>query len=227
MRLLVVEDDPGFARALVRRLRGEGHMTELAMTRDDAIAALGVGSYDAIILDLLLANGDGFAVLDRLRGGGRSTPVIALTAKNGVEGCVTGLDRGADDHLVKPFQFEELFARVRALVRRSISPGSTSILRVGDLEIDTARKRVVRAGRVIALSVREFAILECLALRKDRVVTRETLLDHVYENDALPESNVLEVYIGTLRRKIDRGHATKLIHTQRGVGYLLAWPRRE
>jgi DNA-binding response OmpR family regulator len=211
---------------LARGLRDEGHVVELAARGDDALARLlcvpGETDFDAIVLDLMLPDVDGLTILDRVRRSGRSTPVLVLTAKGEVEDRVTGLDRGADDYLVKPFQFDELLARLRALVRRAKRVGETSVLQVADLAIDTGAKVAIRGGREIALSMREYAILECLALRKGRVVSRETLLECVYDGDEMPGSNVLEVYIGVLRRKIDRDHETKLIHTRRGLGYLLS-----
>jgi two-component system, OmpR family, copper resistance phosphate regulon response regulator CusR len=226
MRILLVEDNPKLGPMLARGLRDEGHVVELAVRGDDALAHLlcvpGVADFDAIVLDLMLPDVDGLTILDRVRRSGRSTPVLVLTAKGEVEDRVTGLDRGADDYLVKPFQFDELLARLRALVRRAKRVGETSVLQVADLAIDTGAKVAIRGGREIALSMREYAILECLALRKGRVVSRETLLECVYEGDEMPGSNVLEVYIGALRRKIDRDHETKLIHTRRGLGYLLS-----
>jgi two-component system copper resistance phosphate regulon response regulator CusR len=222
MRLLVVEDNPKLGPMLVRGLKEEGHVADLAATGSDALDAVTVASYDAIVLDLMLPDLDGLAVLERLRRGGDDTPVLVLTAKDEIDDRVGGLVKGADDYLVKPFQFDELLARLRALVRRARGAGSTSVLRIADLEIDTTQKSATRAGRGIVLSAREYAILECLALRKGRVVSRETLLDTVYDGDELPESNVVEVYIGTLRRKIDRDHEVKLIHTRRGMGYVLS-----
>jgi DNA-binding response OmpR family regulator len=226
MRILLVEDNPKLGPMLARGLRDEGHVVELAARGDDALARLlcvpGETDFDAIVLDLMLPDVDGLTILDRVRRSGRSTPVLVLTAKGEVEDRVTGLDRGADDYLVKPFQFDELLARLRALVRRAKRVGETSVLQVADLAIDTGAKVAIRGGREIALSMREYAILECLALRKGRVVSRETLLECVYDGDEMPGSNVLEVYIGVLRRKIDRDHETKLIHTRRGLGYLLS-----
>jgi two-component system copper resistance phosphate regulon response regulator CusR len=174
------------------------------------------------VLDLMLPDIDGFGVLERLRKSGNDTPVLVLTARDQLGDRVTGLDKGADDYLVKPFEFDELLARLRALVRRSTRAGSTSVLAIADLEIDTQAKVARRGGAEIVLSAREYAILECLALRRGRVVSRETLLDSVYDGDELPESNVLEVYIAALRRKIDKDAAVKLIHTRRGLGYVLS-----
>lgn len=222
MKLLVVEDNPRLGPMVAGGLRDEGHVVDLAVTGREALDYTQTGRYDAIILDLMLPEIDGLGVLDRLRRGGDATPVLILTAKDDVPSRVEGLDRGGDDYLVKPFQFEELLARLRALVRRSTQAGTTNTLAVGDLEIDMHHKQARRAGEVVRLSAREWAVLEALALRRGRVVSRETLVDVVYDGDDQPESNVVEVYIGYLRRKIDRGHDTKLIHTRRGMGYMLS-----
>jgi two-component system copper resistance phosphate regulon response regulator CusR len=228
MRLLVVEDNPKLGPMLQRGLRDEGHVVDLATRGNEALdfltaASAGAGTrYDAIVLDIMLPDLDGLGVLERMRKGGDATPVLVLTAKDELEDRVDGLDRGADDYLVKPFQFDELLARLRALVRRAKGAGTSAVLKIGDLELDTTAKSVKRGGREVVLSAREYAILECLALRKGRVVSREALLDSVYELDDVPESNVVEVYIGSLRRKIDRDHDVKLIHTRRGMGYVLS-----
>ena len=222
MRILLVEDNPRLGPMLARGLRDEGNVVELAATGKDAIDSAALAAFDAIVLDLMLPDIDGFGVLDRLRKSGNDTPVLVLTARDQLGDRVAGLDKGADDYLVKPFEFDELLARLRALVRRSKRAGSTSVLAIADLELDTQAKLARRGGAEIVLSAREYAILECLALRKGRVVSRETLLDSVYDGDELPESNVLEVYIAALRRKIDKDAAVKLIHTRRGLGYVLS-----
>ena len=222
MKLLVVEDNPKLGPMLAGGLRDEGHVVDLATTGTEAIDFCDLGQYDAIVLDLMIPEIDGLGVLDRLRRGGDATPVLILTAKDDVGSRVEGLDRGGDDYLVKPFEFEELLARLRALVRRSSQAGTSSVLSVADLDIDMQHKHVQRGGTVVRLSAREWAVLEALALRRGRVVSRETLMNVVYDGDDLPESNVVEVYIGYLRRKIDRGHERKLIHTRRGMGYMLA-----
>jgi DNA-binding response OmpR family regulator len=222
MRLLVVEDNPKLGPMIARGLRDEGHVVELAVTGKEAIDSAELGQFDAIILDLMLPDIDGFGVLERLRRAGNATPVLVLTARDALDDRVAGLDKGADDYLVKPFQFDELLARLRALVRRATHVSSTSIIAVADLEIDTVAKVARRGGADIALSAREYAILECLALRRGRVVSREKLLEAVYDGDDMPESNVLEVFIASLRRKLDRDHELKLIQTRRGLGYLLS-----
>jgi DNA-binding response OmpR family regulator len=174
------------------------------------------------VLDIMVPTIDGLAVLRRLRAGGSSAAVLLVTARDQVPDRVTGLDTGADDYLVKPFAFAELLARLRAVIRRRYRE-ATSCVRVGDLEIDSAGRTVKRAGRVIALSAREFALLEYLALRRGQVVTRTEVWEHVYDFAAEPSSNVVDVYVGYLRRKLadGEGGAARLIHTHRGLGYSL------
>ena len=222
MRLLVVEDNPKLGVMLRQGLKDEGHVVELAVDGEEALDFAAHDAFDAIILDLMIPKIDGLGVLDRLRRQGNPTPVLILTARDDVGSRIEGLDRGGDDYLVKPFSFDELVARLRALVRRAQRAGESHVLRVGDLEVDTSCKRVVRAGKAVRLSAREYAVLECLVLRKDRIVGRDALLSAVYDGDEQPESNVVEVYIGALRRKLDRDHETKLIHTRRGFGYILS-----
>jgi DNA-binding response OmpR family regulator len=176
--------------------------------------------YDAIVLDLMLPSLDGRELLRGLRARGDTTPVLILTARDTVADRVAGLDLGADDYLVKPFAFDELLARLRALVRRRYQHADP-VLRVADLEVDTRARTVRRAGRPVPLTAREYALLEVLAHRRGQVVTRAELWEHVYDFAAEPASNVLDVYIGYLRRKIDDGHARKLLHTRRGQGYVL------
>ncbi len=207
---------------LAAGLRDDGHAVDLATDGEVALDQAFTRSYDAIVLDWMLPRLDGIGVLRELRDRDIATPVLLLTAKDDVESRVAGLDAGADDYLTKPFDLDELSARLRALVRRSSTAAPSNRLVLGDLVLDLSTKAVQREGSPIELSGREFALLSCLMLRKGRVVSRETLLDALYdEDDTAPASNVLEVYIGQLRRKIDRGREQKLIRTQRGEGYRL------
>ena len=222
MRVLVVEDERKIAGFLERGLTDEGHVVDVASDLAQARTALGAHDYDLLLVDRMLPDGDGLSIVRELRREGSSVPTICLTAKDRVEERVEGLYGGADDYIVKPFAFDELLARLRALVRRTKRAGGTSVIRVGDLEVDTTTKNVARAGEAVRLSGKEYAVLECLAFRKGRVVTRDALLGVVYDGDEQPGSNVVEVYIGALRRKIDRDHAVKLIHTRRGLGYVLS-----
>lgn len=226
MRLLVVEDHVRLAKMLVAGLRDDGHSVDLATDGEEALDLGLTRPYDAIVLDWMLPRLDGISVLKELRQREIATPVLMLTAKDDVESRVSGLDCGADDYLTKPFDLNELCARLRALVRRSSGAGTVNRMVVADLELDVAAKTVRRGGKAISLSSREFSLLTCLVLRKNRVVPRDTLLEAIYEkDDQAPSSNVLEVYIASLRRKVDRGFDHRLIRTQRGQGYLLTEDR--
>ena len=220
MRLLVVEDYAPLRESLARGLRDAGYAVDATGDGTEGLWFAENHPYDVILLDLMLPGTGGLEILRRLRQTGNTTHVLVLTAKDTVADRVAGLDLGADDYLVKPFAFDELLARVRAMVRRryeSVDP----VLRIADLEIDTRARRARRAGAVIALSAREYALLEYLAHRAGHIVSRTELWDHAYDEAAEPGSNVLDVHISHLRKKIDEGHATKLIHTRRGQGYVL------
>jgi DNA-binding response OmpR family regulator len=220
MRVLVVEDYPPLSKSLCQGLSEAGYAVDHAADGEAGLTLASSTAFDAIVLDIMLPKLDGLGVLSALRGRQNATPVLMLTARDGVGDRVKGLDLGADDYLVKPFAFDELLARVRALIRRKYQ-ATDSTLRVGDLEIDTAARTVKRAGRPVQLSAREYALLEYLAARRGQVVSRSEIWDHVYDFASDPSSNVVDVYIGYLRKKIDQDHATKLIHTRRGQGYLL------
>ena len=220
MRLLIVEDYALMREALARGLREQGYAVDTTGDGTEGLWYAENHPYDAVILDLMLPGVDGLELLRRLRAAGNRVPVLVLTARDTISDRVEGLDRGADDYLAKPFAFEELAARVRALVRRNYDHAD-SVLRIDDLEIDLRRRSVRRAGTPVQLSAREFALLEYLARRAGQVVSRAELMGHVYEANGEPWSNVLDVYISHLRRKIDDGHARKLIHTRRGQGYML------
>lgn len=220
MRVLVVEDHVKLAGLIRDGLVGDGHAVDVAHDGATALAFTDTGTYDAIVLDWMLPEVDGMGVLKRMRARDDATPTLMLTARDAVESRVEGLDTGADDYMVKPFAMDELLARLRALVRRA-NAQSTSLISIADLEIDTTSKVVRRADKAVTLSAREYAILECLALRQGRVVTRDALRESVYDFDAEVSSNVIDVYVGHLRRKIDRDFDQKLLHTRRGMGYLL------
>ena len=220
MRVLVVEDFEPLATSLAQGLREQGYAVDVSGDGEEGLWHAESGAFDLIVLDLMLPKLDGRELLRRLRAAGDTTPVLILTAKDAVADRVAGLDLGADDYLVKPFAFDELMARLRALIRRRYELPSP-VVTIADLEIDTRARRVIRAGTPVALSAREYAVLEYLAHRAGQVVTRAELWDHLYDFAAEPQSNVLDVYVGYLRRKIDDGHARKLIHTRRGQGYVL------
>ena len=218
MRVLVVEDEPGIAQFIRQGLSEAGYAVDVAYDGKEGLDYAFVAAYDVLVLDILLPKLDGLRVLRALRDRGIKTPVLLLTAKDTVEDRVRGLDVGADDYLVKPFAFPELVARLRALLRRpplQMDP----ILRFGDLEMDTARREGRRGGRLIELSPREFTLLDYLMRHPRHVLTRTQIAEHVWNFDFFNDSNVVDVYIGYLRRKIDRGFDRPLLHTVRGVGY--------
>jgi two-component system, OmpR family, response regulator len=220
MRVLVVEDDPKMAGLLRRGLVEEGHAADVAGTGDDAIWMAQAVEYDAIVLDVMLPGLDGFEVCRQLRRDGVWSPVLMLTARDAVEDRVAGLDAGADDYLPKPFSFSELLARLRALVRRGVAERPT-VVEVGDLRLDPARRRVWRGDTEIQLSAKEFALLEAFARRPDQVLSRDRLLEHAWDFAYEPRSNVVDVYVRYLREKIDRPFGRSTLETVRGMGYRL------
>jgi DNA-binding response OmpR family regulator len=225
MRILLVEDEEGIAEAVTRGLEKAGYRTDSTPSGEEALAMAADGSYGLMILDVMLPDIDGCEVCRRLRRARSSVPILMLTARDAVSDRVQGLEAGADDYLIKPFDFSELLARVRAQLRRD-KVHRSRIVEVGDLVIDTTARRVTRAGRDITLSPREFALLEALALAEGRVLTREALQDAVW-NDEDVYANTVDAYVGHIRRKMDQGFATKLIRTVHGVGYCLEASERE
>jgi DNA-binding response OmpR family regulator len=224
MRLLIVEDQRKIAGFLKRGLEEEHYAVDIAGTGEDALALIDVTPYDLVILDLMLPGMSGLEVCQRLRARGETIPVLMLTAKHRVEDRVMGLDLGADDYLTKPFAFPELLARVRSALRRHAQT-KTVTLQVGDLVLNTATHEVTRAGRPIELVSKEYAVLEYLMRRAGQVVTRTMILEGVWNYDFDPGSNVVDVYIRYLRRKLDDPFPVKLIETIRGTGYRLRVPR--
>ena len=220
MRVLLVEDYEPLRKSASQGLREAGFAVDASADGEEGLWYAKSNDYDVIVLDIMLPVMDGLTVLTRLRQAGKATPILLLTAKDTVQDRVTGLDLGADDYLVKPFAFEELLARVRALVRRKYD-AKDPVMQVGDLEIDTATRTVRRAGERIDLTAREYSLLEFLALRAGEVVSRTEIWEHVYDFHSSAESNVVDVYIGYLRKKIERPGLPRLIHTRRGQGYVL------
>jgi DNA-binding response OmpR family regulator len=223
MRVLVVEDYPPLRTSVARGLREAGHAVDVAADGTEGLALATASDYDVIVLDLMLPGTDGLTVLRKLRERKAEARVLILTARDGLKDRVRGLDLGADDYLVKPFALEELLARVRALVRRRYGAGSPTV-RVAGLEIDTAGRVVRAGGKTVDLTAREYSILEVLALRAGRIVTREEISEHVYDWAADLASNVVDVYVGYLRRKLGAAGLPPLIRTHRGIGYSLAEP---
>ena len=224
MRVLVVEDELKMASLIRRGLRDEGLLADVAVKGEDALWMAAATAYDAIVLDVGLPGLDGFDTVRRLRSDGVWAPVLMLTARDSIEDRVAGLDGGADDYLTKPFDFGELLARLRALVRRrgDVLPDQLS---VADLVVDTRRHSARRGTREIALTTKEYALLEHLVRNAGRIVTRTEINAHVWDDNHDPFSNLIDVYVSRLRRKVDGGEPVALISTRRGVGYMLAGPR--
>src|SRR2546421_8400207 len=218
MRLLLVEDDPRIARFVAKGLREQAYAVDIATTGDDALYQADINSYDLVILDVMIPGPDGFEVCRELRRAGQSVPILMLTARDTVEDRITGLDHGADDYLTKPFEFRELLARLRALLRRSAEIRPAQIV-VADLTLDTGAQSVSRAGRSIPLTTKEYALLEFLARNVGRVIGRAEIAEHVWDETFDPFSNLIEVYVNRIRRKIDSGTGKPLLHTRRGAGY--------
>ena len=220
MRILIVEDEPVAATVLAKGLREHAYAVDVAGDGTAAFEQAIANDYDLMILDVLLPGINGVELCGRLRADGVTAPILMLTARGEPDQRVQGLDAGADDYLAKPYHFPELLARVRALLRRGPALAS-SVLTVDDLTVDTRARRIERAGRLIQLTTKEYALLEYLARRTGEVVGRGDIAEHVWDDSFDPMSNLIEVYIQRLRRKVDDGHAVKLIHTRRGAGYTL------
>src|SRR6202166_1491809 len=218
MRLLLVEDDARSARFVAKGLREQAYAVDISATGDDALYQAAINSYDLVILDVMIPGKNGLEVCRELRKAGQRLPILMLTARDAVEDGITGLDRGADDYLTKPFEFRELLARLRALLRRSGELRPPQIV-VGDLVLDTGAQTVTRAGRNIPLTAKEYALLEFLARNSGRVVGRAEIAEHVWDESFDPFSNLIEVYVNRVRRKIDADSSKTLLHTRRGAGY--------
>ena len=220
MRILLVEDELDLQNILVKRLRTATYSVDACANGLDALDYIHMTTYDVIVLDIMIPGIDGLQVLQKIRSKNNKTPVLLLTAKDSIEDRVKGLDIGADDYLVKPFAFDELLARLRVLIRRQA--GSTSnVLQIDNLVVDCNAHKVKRGDKIIELSSKEFAILEYMIRNQDVVLTRDTIEQHVWNYDYEGGSNIIDVYIRYLRKKIDTESETKLIHTVRGAGYVL------
>jgi two-component system, OmpR family, response regulator MprA len=221
MRILVVDDEPAVRESLERALRLEGYEVDLAADGQEALSAVAERRPEALVLDLMMPNVDGVEVCRRLRAEGDRTPILVLTARDAVSDRVAGLDAGADDYVVKPFALDELLARLRALLRRAMPDAGEQVLRFADLTLDRVAYEVKRGERVIDLTRTEFLLLELFMLHPRQVLTRSIIFERVWEYDFGPMSNSLTVYIGYLRRKTEAGGEPRLLHTVRGVGYVL------
>jgi DNA-binding response OmpR family regulator len=222
MRVLIIEDERKISANIKRALEEEAYAVDAAYTGREGVDWAMSVAYDVIILDILLPELDGIGVCKELRVEGIRTPILMLTARDRVEDRVKGLDSGADDYLVKPFALDELLARIRALSRRPPDSLKSPILQLADLTLDTLTHRVKRGNKIIDLTLKEYAVLECLMRAPDRVLTRTQIAEHVWNYDVFNHSNVVDVYIKNLRRKIDSIAEPKLIHTVRGAGYRIS-----
>jgi two-component system copper resistance phosphate regulon response regulator CusR len=220
VRILLVEDEARLARAIKRGLREAAYAVDVAADGEDALYQASINDYDAVILDVMIPKRDGFEVCRELRAQGQRVPVLMLTARDAVEDRIEGLDTGADDYLTKPFEFGELLARLRALLRRGTEL-RPAVIKVADLEIDTRGQRARRDGHPIELTAKEYALLEYLARNAGKVVGRAEISEHVWDESFDPFSKLIEVYINRLRRKVDEPFGVPLIHTRRGAGYVL------
>jgi len=220
MRIILIEDERQLAQILKKGLEEAGYSVDTAYDGEEGLYMLENIPADAAVLDIMLPKMDGLTVLNRVRKKGVQTPVILLTAKDTISDKIKGLDAGADDYLAKPFDFGELLARIRSLLRRKAEV-KEAVIRIADLEINTASHEVKRGNRIVPLSAREYVILEYLAYRKGNVISRTEITEHIYDEEFDLDSNVVDVYINYLRNKIDKGFRRKLIHTVRGAGYML------
>ena len=221
MRILLAEDEKELNDLVRKTLEDEGYAVDSVFDGDSALEYLSSTPYDIALLDIMMPGRDGIAVLREYRKSGGKAPILILTARDAVEDRVVGLDAGADDYLVKPFMFPELLARIRVLLRRNTTSASSSVLECGDLVMDTSSHAVRRRGRKIDLSAKEYSILEYMMRNQGAVLGRESFRSHIWSWDYDGESNVIDVYIRYLRKKIDDGESVKLIHTIRGAGYML------
>lgn len=221
MRILLVEDDRSLQRTLSKLFRSQNFAVDATASGKEGAFLAKTNDYDAIVLDLMLPDINGFEVCKEVRREKVATPILMLTALDDVADRIKGLDTGADDYLPKPFNIDELLARVRALTRRH-SDDKTTVIKVHDLEIDTAARRVYRGGEELKLTPKEFALLEYLVLNRKRIITRSELSEHVWDINFDPSSNVIDAFIKQLRRKVDRGHTPEIITTVRGIGYTIS-----
>ncbi len=226
MRILIAEDEKDLNKLIMKKLTSEGYAVDSCVNGEEAWEYVQTSNYDAIILDIMMPNMNGFELLEKIRLNKIETPVLFLTARDGIDDRVKGLDSGADDYLVKPFSFKELMARIRVMMRRK-NGKSNNIYTVADLTVNIDKHSVTRAGRKIDLSAKEFSILEYLIMNKDIVLSRDKIEEHVWSYDYEGVSNMIDVYIRYLRKKIDESFEVKLIHTIRGVGYVLRKDQNE
>lgn len=220
MRILVAEDEKSLNRVITKRLESEGYSVDSCFDGEEALHFVDAGEFDAIIMDIMMPRLSGIEAVKQLRARGNTVPVIFLTAKDSISDRVAGLDAGAEDYLIKPFAFEELLARIRVMTRKSAG-NTTNLFTIADLTLDTVSKTVTRCGKNINLSAKEYEILEYMIINQGIVLSREKIENHVWNFDYSGGTNVVDVYIRYLRKKIDDEHDVKLIHTVRGMGYVI------
>lgn len=220
MRILIAEDEKSLNRIIAKQLKAAGYSVDCAFNGEEAYDLISMTDYDAAVFDVMMPKIDGFSLLKKIRNEGNNLPVLFLTARDSIEDRVEGLDIGADDYLVKPFAFEELLARIRVLIRKN-SVSNSNIITVADLTVDISSRKVTRGGKDILLSAKEYELLQYLAVNNGIVLSREKIEDHIWNYDYEGGTNVVDVYIRYLRKKIDDGYDKKLIHTVRGMGYVL------
>lgn len=220
MRILIAEDEKSLNRIIAKQLKVSGYSVDCAFNGEEAYDLISMTDYDAAVFDVMMPKIDGFSLLKKIRNEGNNLPVLFLTARDSIEDRVEGLDIGADDYLVKPFAFEELLARIRVLIRKN-SVSNSNIITVADLTVDISSRKVKRGDKDISLSAKEYELLQYLAVNNGIVLSREKIEDHIWNYDYEGGTNVVDVYIRYLRKKIDEGYDKKLIHTVRGMGYVL------
>ena len=220
MRILIAEDEKSLNRIIAKQLKASGYSVDCCFNGEEAYDLISVTDYDAAVFDVMMPKIDGFSLLRKIRNEGNNLPVLFLTARDSIEDRVEGLDIGADDYLVKPFAFEELLARIRVLIRKN-SVSKSNIISVADLTVDISSRKVTRKGSDILLSAKEYELLQYLAVNNGIVLSREKIEDHIWNYDYEGGTNVVDVYIRYLRKKIDEDYDKKLIHTVRGMGYVL------
>lgn len=220
MRILLAEDEKSLNKIIAKQLKASGYSVDCCFNGEEAYDLISMTDYDAAVFDVMMPKIDGFSLLKIIRNEGNNLPVLFLTARDSIEDRVEGLDTGADDYLVKPFAFEELLARIRVLIRKN-SVSKSNVIKVADLTVDISNKKVTRNGRYISLSAKEYELLQYLAVNNGIVLSRDKIEDHIWNYDYEGGTNVVDVYIRYLRKKIDDGSEKKLIHTVRGMGYVL------
>lgn len=227
MKILVVEDEKDLNKIITKYLKKSNYSVDSAYNGEEALDYINVGEYDVIILDIMMPKMNGYDFIKRIRRDKNNVAVLMLTAKDSLEDKVKGLDLGADDYLVKPFEFDELLARIRAMLRRNYRESATNILVIGDVELDTVKKSVTKNGSIIELTAKEYEVLEYLLRNKNHILSREQIREHVWDFDYEGESNIIDILIKNIRQKIDDNKEESIIQTKRGAGYVIREDKEE